>query len=186
VYFELTKGVLPAVDEVVSDGFVDPQRVGVMGSSFGGYSVYGLITQTTRFKAAVAIEGITDLVSYYGTIEAGSRYEDKYQVSSAIKRSEKDGQQRLGGPFWKDYDRYRRNSPISYVERVQTPVMMIHGDMDSVPIQQAEQFFTALERQGKRARFIRYWGESHVIESPANIRDMWQQIYRWFDEFLMP
>lgn len=184
VYFELTKGVLPAIDKVIDDGFVDPKRIGVMGSSFGGYSTYGLITQTTRFKAAVAMAGLTDLISYYGTIEAGNRYSDKYQISSAIKRSEKDGQQRLGSPFWRDYERYRRNSPISYVERVQTPLMMIHGDMDAVPIQQAEEFFTALERQGKRARFVRYWGEGHVIESPANILDIWKQIYAWFDEFL--
>src|ERR1051325_2184605 len=55
--------------------------------------------------------------------------------------------------------------------------------MDHIPIEQAEEFFNALYRQGKRARFVRYWGEWHYIESPANIRNMWQQIYAWLDEF---
>jgi len=67
---------------------------------------------------------------------------------------------------------------------VETPLMIMQGDMDHVPIQQGEEFFTALYRQNKRARFVRYWGEGHLINSPANIRDMWHQIYSWFDEFL--
>ena len=94
------------------------------------------------------------------------------------------GQIGLGSPPWKDAGRYLRNSPISYVDRVETPVLIMQGDMDYVPIQQGEEFFMALYRQGKRARFVRYWGEGHVLDSPANIRDLWQQIYRWFDEFL--
>ncbi len=63
-------------------------------------------------------------------------------------------------------------------------MLIIQGDMDYVPLQQGEQFFGALYRQGRRARFVRYWGEGHVFQSPANIRDMWEQIYAWFDEFL--
>lgn len=62
--------------------------------------------------------------------------------------------------------------------------MIIQGDMDYVAMQQGEQFFTALYRQNKRAVFVRYWGEGHILDSPANIRDMWQRIYAWFDEFL--
>ena len=58
--------------------------------------------------------------------------------------------------------------------------------MDYVPIQQGEQFFSALHRLGRRARFVRYWGEGHIFQSPANIRDMWEQIYGWFDEHLTP
>ena len=62
----------------------------------------------------------------------------------------------------------------------------MQGDMDFVPIQQGEEMFTALYRQGKRTRFVRYWGAGHTLNgSPANVRDMWKQIYAWFDEFLM-
>lgn len=67
---------------------------------------------------------------------------------------------------------------------MQTPLLIIQGDMDYVPLAQGEQFFSALYRQGKRARFVRYWGEGHILQSPANIQDMWQRIYGWFDEFL--
>ena len=78
---------------------------------------------------------------------------------------------------------YLRNSPISYVDNVQTPLLQLHGDFDGVPIQQAEEFFTALQRLGKRARFVKYLGEGHVFDSPANIRDMWAQIFSWCDEY---
>ena len=90
----------------------------------------------------------------------------------------------MGNPPWKDLGRYLRNSPINYVERVETPLMIIQGDLDYIGIEQGEEFFTALYRQNKRARFVRYLGEDHSIKSPANIRDMWQRICAWFDEYL--
>ena len=93
------------------------------------------------------------------------------------------GQTRMGNPPWKDLGRYLRNSPLTYVDRVETPLMIIQGDMDYVAMQQGEQFFTALYRQNKRAKFVRYWGEGHVLQGPANVCDMWRQIYNWFDEF---
>jgi dipeptidyl aminopeptidase/acylaminoacyl peptidase len=114
-------------------------------------------------------------------IDARRRYqldahEDPFQVWN--------GERLLGVPPWKDLERYIRNSPIAYVDRVQTPVLIMQGDLDYVPIQQGEEFLTALFRQNKRADFVRYWGEDHVLDSPANIRDMWQRIYAWFDAFL--
>jgi len=62
--------------------------------------------------------------------------------------------------------------------------MMSTGDLGFVPMQQAEEFFVALHRLGKRARLVRYWGESHTFTSPANIREEWRQIFAWFDQFL--
>jgi dipeptidyl aminopeptidase/acylaminoacyl peptidase len=61
---------------------------------------------------------------------------------------------------------------------------MIHGELDSVPVSQAEQFFVALNRLGKRAKLVRYLGEGHDVESPPNTLDMWEHIFNWFDEFL--
>jgi len=185
-YLELTKGVLPAVDKAIELGIADPKRLGLMGQSYGGYSTYGLVTQTGRFKAAVALAGLSDLVSLYGQFDARVRYEpyphERYfQMSIA-----ESGQIRMGNPPWKDAGRYLRNSPLFYVDRVTTPLMIVQGDMDYVAMQQGEQFFTALYRQGKRAAFVRYWGEGHVLRGPANIRDMWQRIYAWLDEFLKP
>ena len=64
------------------------------------------------------------------------------------------------------------------------PLMLIHGDYDFVDVNEAEQMFNALNRQGKDALFVRYWGEGHVIGSPANIRDMWWRITQWLDQHL--
>ena len=93
------------------------------------------------------------------------------------------GQMRMGVPPWKDPERYIRNSPVFFVDRVETPMMIIQGDMDYVTLQQGEQFFTGLYRQNKRASFVRYLGEGHVLQGTADIRDMWQRVFAWFDEF---
>jgi dipeptidyl aminopeptidase/acylaminoacyl peptidase len=185
-YLELTKGVLPAVDKAIELGVADPDRLGVMGQSNGGYGTYGLITQTNRFNAAIALAGAADLTSLYGQFDPRDRYDD-YPHEHLFRMSlTESGQIRMGGPPWEDAERYVRNSPLFHADRVETPLLIIQGDMDYVPLVQGEQFFTALYRQGKRARFARYWGEGHVFQGPANIRQMWQDIYGWFDEFLKP
>jgi dipeptidyl aminopeptidase/acylaminoacyl peptidase len=184
-YMDLAKGVLPAVDKAIELGIADPDRLAVMGQSYGGYSTYGLVTQTNRFKAAIALAGLSDLVSLYGVFDARYRYTD-YPHENVFQQSiAETGQVRMGNPPWKDAGRYLRNSPLFYVDRVQTPLLIVQGDMDYVSMTQGEQFFTSLYRQGKRARFVRYWGEGHVFSSPANIRDLWKQMYAWLDEFLM-
>jgi dipeptidyl aminopeptidase/acylaminoacyl peptidase len=183
-YLELTKGVLPAVDKIVEQGIADPKRLGLLGQSYGGYSVYGLIAQTNRFKAAVALAGIGDLISMYGTFDARFRYDQfSHERVMAMAQTET-GPMRMGNPPWKDHERYLRNSPLSYVDRIETPLMIVQGDQDFVALQQGEQIFTALYRQKKRAAFARYWGEGHVLQSPPNVRDMWERIFRWFDGFL--
>jgi len=179
----LMNGVIPAVDKGIEEGIIDPDRVFVMGQSFGGFSTYGLVTETNRFKAAVALAGLSDLISLYGQFDARERYGAHPQEDLFMDSLTEGGQVLMGNPPWKDFGRYTRNSPIFYVDRVQTPILIIQGDLDYVAMQQGEEFFKALYRQGKRARFIRYWGEDHVFTSPANIRDMWKQIFEWFDEF---
>src|ERR1051325_1491616 len=155
-----------------------------MGHSFGGFAVYGLVTQTNRFRAAIATAGISDFISHYGTFDGRARYwadADEVNVLSAAVGYETTWG-RMGAPPWKDWSRYQRNSPLFYVDRVQTPLLIAQGDMD--PISQGEEFFSALKRQGKRARFVRYWGEGHsVASSPANHLDFVAQVYAWLDEF---
>ncbi len=181
-WIDMPKGVIAAVDKAIDLGVADPEHLGVMGHSYGGYSAYALVTYTNRFKAAVARAAPANLASLYGSYSTPWRYdayayEDLFNVALA-----ESGQARMAGPPWADPWRYVRNSPLFYAERVQTPLMIVQGDMDYVPIQQGEEFFTALYRQGKRAKFVRYWGEGHVISSPANVRDLWQRTYTWFDE----
>lgn len=178
----LPNGVLPAVDKVVDLGIADPERIFVMGHSFGGFSTNGLVTQTQRFKAAVSAAGSANLVSYHSAFHPGLRYAPFPHENMFGYYGLETGWYRFNNPPWRDLGRYLRNSPITYVDRVTTPVLFVHGDMDYVPIEQAEEFFSALYRQGKRAGFARYWGEGHLLESPANIRDMWSRIFAWFDE----
>ncbi len=184
-YTRLTDGVLPAVTRAVQLGYVDTHRIAVMGQSYGGFSTYGLIEQTSRFKAAIALAGISDWTSLYGTFDARQRYRDN--VNEADEFSEElmeDGQGNFGAPPWVDPARYERNSPLTYAAAVHTPLLIVQGDLDYVSITQGEEFFTALYRQGKRAEFVRYWGEDHVLRSEANIADCWRRIGAWLREFL--
>ena len=180
---KLLQVVLPAVEKAIALKIADPERLYLMGQSFGGYAVYGLITQTHRFKAAVSLAGLANLVSLYGAFDPRFRYRENAHEDFFHGILLESGQTAMGNPPWKDLGRYLRNSPIFAVDRVQTPLMIIQGDMDYVPIQQGEEFFASLYRQGKRAEFVRYWGEGHVLSSPANIKDMWERIFAWFGDF---
>jgi dipeptidyl aminopeptidase/acylaminoacyl peptidase len=180
----LSSGVLPAVDRAVELGIADPERLAVMGESDGGYATYGLITQTDRFHAAIALWGATNLASYYGQFESELRYTGHPHEQGSRTHDLEAFQFALGGPPWEDLERYALNSPAAHLGRVETPVLMVHGDLDFIGIQQAEEFFTGLHRQGKRARFVRYWGEGHGLDSPANGRDMWRHVLDWLDEHL--
>jgi dipeptidyl aminopeptidase/acylaminoacyl peptidase len=183
---EIVGGVLPAVDKLVELGIADPARIAVMGQSFGGYTTLSLITSTRRFRTAVAFSSSADYISMYGTFRFWDRYRAESHLALATPKMAEAGQDRLGGTPWGDLWRYLKNSPVFYVDRVTTPVLLIHGDQNDMPIEGVEEFFTGLHRLGKRARFVRYWGEGHVIFSPANIRDMWQQIFAWLDETMPP
>lgn len=179
--------LVPAVRKAVEVGLTDSARVGLIGHSYGGYGVYNLVSQTDRFRAAVASAGKTDLRASYGIFDARARY-GHMMLPQTLQMGRmaymETGQGRMGGPPWKAPERYRKNSPLTYVDQVETPLMMIHGDQDFVPIQQAEMFFSSLLRQGKPARFVRYSGEGHILRGRANVLDMWERIVSWFDRFL--
>jgi dipeptidyl aminopeptidase/acylaminoacyl peptidase len=185
----LTNGVLPAIDAVIERGFADPNRIAVMGQSDGGFATLGLITQTTRFRSAIASASFSDLASLYGTFYGQNRYGDSGPPQKGVLfrmlQMEK-GSFGLGGPPWEKPERYRASSPILNVDKVQTPLMLVHGDSDFIPIQQAEQFYTALYRQDKRATFVRYHGEWHTIAARENVLDLWKRMTEWLAETLAP
>lgn len=187
-YTQLLGGILPAVDAVVGLGLIDSARVAIAGHSFGGYTALSVVTQTDRFKAAIALAGPTELISSYGTFYSSLRYTETPQEYWWAPNIWETGGNGYGGgigvPPWKAPDVYLRNSPVIYADRVHTPVLQIHGDLDQVPMDQAEQFFSALYRQNKPAEFVRYWGESHAIRSRANVLDLWQRQYEWLDQYL--
>ena len=186
-YARIADGVLPAIDKLAGLGIADPQRVGVFGQSFGGYSVFALLTKTDRFKAGVAMAGISDIPSLYGELDPGAAG----YPGIAHEKSDNWSETHLTGrtaPPWQDAAGYAAISPLSYVDRVNTPLLIIHGDLDmrGAP-SQAERFFYALYQQGKTAKLLRYGGESHSLaQSPANIRSIFAETNAWFDRYLIP
>ena len=185
----LLNGVIPAIDAAIARGVADPDRIAVAGQSDGGFAVLGLITQTTRFRSAIASASASNLISLYGTFYGQHRHGDSGRPENAqvlrMLQLEK-GSTGLGGPPWAEPDRYRENSAILRADKVETPLLLIHGDLDFVPIQQAEEFFTALFRQDKRARLLRYAGEGHTIADRENVLDLWRRMEMWLTETMFP
>lgn len=177
--------VLPAVDAAVRRGFADPDRVAAWGMSYGGDAVYALIGRTDRFRAGIVSSTACDLISAYGALDARVRYSEWAQEEVGLESIIESGEANLGGPPWKHWLRYIDNSPIFSVNRIRTPLLITAGDLDFVPIQQAEECFRALVRQDRPVRFVRYWGEGHRLTNPANIRDYWRQIFRWLHRYLV-
>jgi dipeptidyl aminopeptidase/acylaminoacyl peptidase len=180
-------GVLPAADRIIELGLADPERMALAGQSFGGYATLGLLTQTHRFRTAISSAGYSNLLSLYGTFRGQDRYGDSAnpQVGLLLRIMQAErGYGGLGGPPWQRLDHYLRNSPVLGADKVETPLMLVHGDMDFVPIQQDEEFFTSLYRQDKRCRFVRYHGEWHTITLKPNVLDLWLRIQDWLGEFL--
>ncbi|MCB8933015.1 MAG: prolyl oligopeptidase family serine peptidase [Fimbriimonadaceae bacterium] len=181
---QIPPSVLPAVDKLVELGVADPDNIGVIGHSYGGYTVHVLITQTNRFKAAVALAGISDLISNSGIFDARTRY--SFGGASFFSSWSEAGQGRMGVPLWEDRLRWVENSPVFHLNNVETPLLMLHGDLDFISIAQAEEVYSGLVRLGKEAEFVRYFGEGHVLSKPINIRDSWHRIVDWFDRLLKP
>ncbi len=166
-------------------GAFDPARRALIGWSFGGYSVMAAITQTHRYRAAVALDGISDLTAYWShlSLERALSPEDGYGSNWSTGTVEST-QPQMGVPPWADPARYQRNSPLLQADRIETPLMLVHGWRDSVPIAGSEAMFSALFRQGKDALFVTYWGADHHVASPGDVRDVWARTFDFLDAHL--
>lgn len=177
--FNVSKCVLPGVNRLIEMGIVDPDRIGVMGHSFGGYSTLALITQTARFKAAIELDGAANLLSAYG--EMG-----KDGTAFGVSWLE-GGQAMMGGTPWQLRDKYIENSPYFYLDRVASPLLIVHGDQDWVAAPfLADELFVALRRLGKKVEYAKYGGEGHSAVNWAypNQIDFCHRMLAWFDRYL--
>lgn len=185
-YARIRDGVIPAIEKLTELGIADPGRLGVFGQSFGGYSVFALLTQDNPFKAGVAMAGISDFSSHYGEMDPGAVGYPGIAHEKSDNWAELEHLVGTSAPPWQDAARYAAVSPLSYVNRVTAPLLIIHGDLDNRGSpSQAERFFYGLYAQGKTAKLLRYAGESHSLaQSPANIRSIFAATADWFDTYL--
>jgi dipeptidyl aminopeptidase/acylaminoacyl peptidase len=182
----LSDGVDPAVNRAIELGIVDPDRIVLMGHSYGGYSVLGLLTETHRYRAAIALMGVYDLAAMYGESGGAGGHNIAPELSAYNGPSfAEEGQLRMGVPPWVDPERYVRNSPFFAADKISAPLLIVTGDLDGLSLQ-SEAMFTALHRLGKQVEYVRYLGEGHELESPANILDMWQRVFSWLDTYVKP
>ncbi len=176
---DLAKTVLPGIEKVVEMGIADPKRTGLLGQSYGGYSVLSLIVQTTRFRAAVMGDGFGNLIGHYGEMD---RDGSAYGTSSA-----ESGQELMGGEIWKYRYRYIENSPTLYFDRVETPLLVVHGGNDTtVAPFLADEVFVMLRRLGKQVVYAKYLGEDHSPDtwSSEDQLDLANRVIAWFDRWL--
>jgi dipeptidyl aminopeptidase/acylaminoacyl peptidase len=178
---------IAAVDALAAKGTVDPAHVGVTGQSFGGFSTAAILSQRSdRFQAGVAMAGVYDWIHGYGLRSTEAMFNDDDDMDSRETSMIESGQSRLAKPFWETPDAYMRNSPIFHVDKMDSPLLLLHGDMDLAVtgLTGAERLYNALQRAGKHPTLVHYWGEGHVAQSDWAMRDQWMRITRWFAYYL--
>ena len=170
--------VVPGVLELVDQGFVDRERIGVQGHSWGGYQIAYMVTRTNLFAAAEAGAPVANMVSAYGGIRWGTGMSRMFQYERT--------QSRIGGSLWDKPLRFIENSPIFTADKIETPVLMMHNDEDTaVPWEQGIEFFVALRRLGKPVWLLNYNGEPHGLRKTQNQKDWATRMQQFFDHYLM-
>jgi dipeptidyl aminopeptidase/acylaminoacyl peptidase len=171
------KCVLPAVQAIVDKGIVDEKAIGIQGHSWGGYQIAYMVTQTNRFRAVAAGAPVVNMVSAYDGIRWGTGLPRQFQYERT--------QSRIGGSIWQYPTRFIENSPIFWMDRVQTPVLILHNDADdAVPWYQGIEYFLALRRLGKQAWMFNYNGQPHGLRNRADQKDYTIRLQQYFDHFL--
>ncbi|WP_291781304.1 prolyl oligopeptidase family serine peptidase [Cecembia sp.] len=169
--------IIPGVQAIVARGFVDAENMAIQGQSWGGYQVAHLITRTDMFKAAGAGAPVVNMTSAYGGIRWGTGMSRMFQYEQA--------QSRIGGTLWEKPLYYQQNSPLFYMDRVNTPVLIMHNDEDgAVPWYQGIEMFMALKRLDKPAWLLQYNGEDHNLRQRKNRKDLSVRLSQFFDHYL--
>jgi dipeptidyl aminopeptidase/acylaminoacyl peptidase len=159
------------VDAMIDQGIADPDRLGIMGWSFGGHHTYWGITQTDRFKAASAGAGANDLISMYSQTDLPEFYHTY-----------------LGPRPWEDFELYEERSAYRNVTKVTTPLLIQVGEKDErVPAEQSIQFYEAVKSIGQvETELVIYPGQPHGIRDPRLVRDLVMRNVEWFTRWIPP
>jgi dipeptidyl aminopeptidase/acylaminoacyl peptidase len=160
--------LMTAVDALLKREPVDPKRLYLTGGSYGGFMTNWLVAHTDRFRAAVTQRSVTNLSSFFGSSDIGWSF----------------GQAEFDGTPWDEPERYERCSPLTYADRVETPLLILHSESDlRCPIEQGEQLFVKLKVLGKEVEMVRFVGESHGLSRggrPQNRAERLRRILDWF------
>ena len=160
--------LMTGVDHVIQMGVADPNRLGVMGWSYGGFMTSWVVTQTKRFKAASAGAPVTNLMSFNGTADIPSFVPDYF-----------------GGQSWDIVDVYQKHSPMFNVKGVSTPTMIQHGEADvRVPISQGYEFYNALKAQGVPTRMLVLPRQPHGPNEPKMQMAAMKSNLEWFEKYI--
>ncbi|MCJ7628505.1 MAG: S9 family peptidase [Longimicrobiales bacterium] len=160
--------LMAGVDRAVEMGVADPDKLAIMGGSYGGFMTFWAVTQTDRFKAAIGHAAISDWFSFYGQTDIPHLLEFGF-----------------GGLPWEMKGTFERWSPIEYAQNVVTPLLITHGEEDQrVPIPQGEQYYRALKKMGKDVEFLRFPREGHGIREPRHRLFLDQEQAKWFEKYL--
>jgi len=161
------KDIMTGVDAMISRGIADPDRLGVMGASYGGFMTNWIVTQTHRFKAASSGCSLSDLTQMYYTSPIGDFMADYF------------------GLPWVEADSLEKHSPITFVRNVTTPLLIQHGELDDrVPLFQAREFYKALKTLHKTVELEIYPRGGHVNFEPPLEREYWRSNMQWFTRWL--
>ena len=172
------KCVIPAINTVVAEGYIDPKRIGIQGHSWGGYQITYMITQTNIFRAVEAGASVTNMTSAYGGIRWGTGMVREFQYEKT--------QSRIGASPWDAPLQFIENSPLFWIERINTPYLTIHNDADdAVPWYQGIEFNTAMRRLGKEAYMFTFNGEAHGLRGRDNQKFWTVHMDEFFDHYLL-
>jgi len=162
------RDIMAGVDQVIKQEPVDGNRLGLTGGSYGGYMTMWGVTQTNRFKAAVAVAGIANWKSYYGENSI-----DQWMIPY------------FGGTVYDDPKVYAKSSPIEFIKNVKTPTLIAVGEFDGeCPPPQSYEYWHALNVLGVKTELLVYPGEGHGIRQPENRRDLMTRELAWFNYYL--
>jgi dipeptidyl aminopeptidase/acylaminoacyl peptidase len=163
-YFDNMAGV----DHVIAMGVADPDRLGIMGWSYGGFMTSWAITQTDRFKAAAVGAGVTDLWSFTGTSDIPGFLPDYF-----------------GGDATEQFENFHKHSAMTYVKNVKTPTLILHGEADiRVPTSQGYELYNALKRENLPVKMVVYPRQPHGPYEPKFVMDIAQRNLDWMDKYV--
>ncbi len=169
--------IVSGAQELAKNAWVDKDNMAIQGQSWGGYQTAYLVTRTDMFKAAGAGAPVSNMFSAYGGIRWESGMSRQFQYEQT--------QSRIGATMWEAPELYKENSPIFFVEKVQTPLLIMHNDNDgAVPWYQGIEYFMALRRLGKPVWMLQYNNEAHNLKERKNCKDLSIRLQQFFDHYL--